>query len=384
MDFALTDDQQLIRDSAESFLADVSDSAAVRVAMETASGFDEDVWKRIAGELGWCATMIPEACGGLGLGPVELTLLMEQMGRRLLCSPFFSTAVLATSLLNEIGTDAAHNRFLPGIADGSLRLTAPLFSDAGEVTAATAPFTARSGQEGWIIDGRCEAIPDAASSDWLLLPAKTAGGTQLSWFAVPRAAEGLRIEGLKTWDSTRRLASVECRSVAVTLEEWIDDPARLPAGLVRANALTRLALSAEQLGAAQQCLDMTVAYTAERKQFGRTIASFQAIKHRCAEMMVRIEGLRSAVYGAAALAGGKVDAGVLAVECAATKALSSDVLFWCAQEAIQLHGGVGFTWEYDPHLYFKRAQAGSHWLGTAEALREWVASSIIDEVAACN
>jgi alkylation response protein AidB-like acyl-CoA dehydrogenase len=148
--------------------------------------------------------------------------------------------------------------------------------------------------------------------------------------------------------------------------------------------MARLAIAAEQLGAAQQCLDMTVAYTAERKQFRRVIASFQAIKHRCAEMLVRIEGLRSAVYGAAALAASSADTATLALECAAVKALASDTLFWCAQEAIQLHGGVGFTWEYDPQLYFKRAQASSHWLGSAEALRERVAAALIDELAPCN
>jgi alkylation response protein AidB-like acyl-CoA dehydrogenase len=138
-----------------------------------------------------------------------------------------------------------------------------------------------------------------------------------------------------------------------------------------------LAIAAEQLGGAQQCLDLTVAYTATRRQFGRAIASFQAVKHRCAEMMVRVEAARSAVYGAAAVAAGAAITDAKVLECAVARALAADAFFFCAQEAIQLHGGVGFTWEYDPQLYFKRAQASSHWLGSTESLRESIAQAVI-------
>ena len=148
--------------------------------------------------------------------------------------------------------------------------------------------------------------------------------------------------------------------------------------LERTSALAALLLAAEQLGGAQQCLDLTLAYVAERTQFGQPIAAFQAVKHRCAEMMVRIEATRSAVYGAAALATAAQATHELLMEAGAAKAQASEAFFFCAQEAIQLHGGVGFTWEYDPHLYFKRAQAGGHWLGSATRWREHIARALLD------
>jgi alkylation response protein AidB-like acyl-CoA dehydrogenase len=148
--------------------------------------------------------------------------------------------------------------------------------------------------------------------------------------------------------------------------------------MARACALSAILLAAEQLGGAQRCLDMTLAYTADRKQFGRTVNSFQAVKHRCAEMMIRIEATRSAIYGAARVANTAPDTNTLVLEAACAKAFASDAFYFCAQEAIQLHGGVGFTWEYDPHLYFKRAQAGNHWLGSIDTLRERAAAALLD------
>ena len=156
-----------------------------------------------------------------------------------------------------------------------------------------------------------------------------------------------------------------------------DEIGKLPTGGPQATALARLYIAAEQLGAAQRCLDLTVAYISERKQFGRVIASFQAIKHRCAEMMVQVEGLRSTVYGAAAQAASEAPLQTLSMECAMAKAMASEVLFHCAGEAIQLHGGVGFTEEYDPGLYFKRARASKGWLGTPEQLREEIAEVLL-------
>jgi alkylation response protein AidB-like acyl-CoA dehydrogenase len=149
--------------------------------------------------------------------------------------------------------------------------------------------------------------------------------------------------------------------------------------LRRTEALAAIALAAEQLGGAQQCLDLTLAYTTERVQFGRSIASFQAVKHRCAEMMVRIEATRSAVHGAARAVGAAqpIATGDLALEAACAKTFASETFFWCAQEAIQLHGGVGFTWDYDPQLYFKRAQASTHWLGDPDTLRERAAAALL-------
>jgi alkylation response protein AidB-like acyl-CoA dehydrogenase len=369
MNFALTEDQAMIREAAQSFLADASGSAAVRSAMATESGYDPALWEQIGSELGWCGTAIPEEYGGLGLGPVELALIFEQAGRRLLCAPYFSTVGLAANVLLNLCGEAARKRFLPDIAAGKLKLSVPL---AGEDWAATA-LRVRADGKGWILDGQCPRVPDGASADWLLVFAKVQ--EQLGVFAVERAAPGVKLQSLPTWDQTRRFAAVEFGG---SVAERLDESGCSAEALLCSAALARLAIAAEQLGGAQQCLDLTVEYVAQRQQFGRAIASFQAVKHRCAEMMVRVEALRSAVYGAAACAAGTPPVSVLDPECAMARALAADTYFFCAQEAIQLHGGVGFTWEYDPQLHFKRAQAGSHWLGGAEAMRERIARAVLN------
>ncbi|MFP5306123.1 MAG: acyl-CoA dehydrogenase, partial [Gammaproteobacteria bacterium] len=378
MKLALTGDQTMIRDAAESFLADVSGSAAVRRAMDSALGYDEAVWQRIGAELGWCGIAIGERYGGLALGPVELALIQEQAGRYLLCAPFFATVCAGAAVLQEVGTDEAQARFLPQIAAGELRIGLPLHGNAADWLAAARGLRARRSGDAWALEGEVAAVLDAASADWLFVFATIADGG-LGLFALPRTAPGVTVTPLRTWDATRRFAQLRLAGVQTALR--IDDPARIEHGLVRAAALMRLYLAAEQLGGAQQCLDLTVAYTATRKQFGRAVAGFQAVKHRCAEMMVRIEALRSAVYGAAALAATRPTADALAMECAAARALACDTFFFCAQEAIQLHGGVGFTWEYDPQLYFKRAQASGHWLGTADGLRGELAEALLNGAA---
>jgi acyl-CoA dehydrogenase len=377
MNFVLTEAQAMIRDAAQGFLVDHSGSAAVRAAMAGETGFDPQVWRRIAGELGWCGIPLPEEYGGLGLGPVELVLVLEQMGRRLLCAPYFSSVCLAATLLLHTGSAAARKRLLPDIIAGSLRATAPLPSSAEGFGAAATAVNARREGERWILQGRYERVPDGATADCLLVLARVQGERLPALFAVPAGTEGLRVVPLQGWDATRRFAEVELAAVSVKADQRIDDPAGMAEGLRRATALARLAIAAEQLGGAQQCLDLTLAYTATRRQFGRVIASFQAVKHRCAEMMVRIEAVRSAVYGAAALFASENEIDGTELECAVARALAADSFFFCAQEAIQLHGGVGVTWECDPQLYFKRAQASSHWLGGADALREQIAQAVL-------
>jgi alkylation response protein AidB-like acyl-CoA dehydrogenase len=349
VNLALTDDQRMIREAAAGFLADASNSAAVRAAMESEAGFDPKVWKDI-GELGWCGTTIAEEHGGLGLGPLELVLILEQMGRYLLCAPFFSSVALAATLLTQAGSAAARKKYLPALAEGSLRATAVL--DAPGLGAGRGKLS-----------GKLAAVADAASAQLLLF------GVKGAVYAVPAGAKGLKVRPLLSWDATRRFADVELKNVAA---ERVDDPAKKSA-VARAQALSRLYLAAEQLGGAQQCLDLVARYTGERRQFGRAIASFQAVKHRCAQMMVQVEGLRSLVYGAAV----SQATPQASLECAAAKALAAETFFHCAGEAIQLHGGVGFTWEFEPQLHFKRAQAGSHWLGSANAMREQIAQPLL-------
>lgn len=375
MNFSLTDDQLMIRDAAADFLAQASDSAAMRAVLDSETGFDAALWAQLGAELGWCATAIPEELGGLGLGQVELVLLLEQMGRRLLCAPFFSTVALAANALQEVGSRAARQQWLPRIAAGELRATLAL--SAQGVCLRAPGVTARREGACWRLDGQLEHVPDGASAELLLLLATLDDG-RLGLFAVPANADGLHRVGLQTWDQTRRLARLSLQGVLLDEAGRVDDGELTLAGLQRVEARAALLLAAEQLGGAQQCLDLTLAYTAERAQFGQKIASFQAVKHRCALMMVEIEATRSLVYGAAALADSGGDAQAVRLEAGAAKALASEAYFYCAQEAIQLHGGVGFTWEYDPHLYFKRAQASGQWLGTAEQWRERLAVALLD------
>lgn len=371
MNLTLSDDQLLIRDAAENFLADVSDGAAVRRHMALEHGYDPALWHRLAGELGWCAIPIAEAHGGLGLGPVEMTLLLEATGRHLFCSPYFATVGLAATLIAECADEATQVASLATISEGQRRYGVAI-ADGDWARAAQGVRAQRSGAD-WQLDGEAASVLDGASADVLLLFAGVEGEREPALFVVPRDTAGVRVEALQTWDTTRRFARVSLQAV---MAQRID--AAQPDGLRRALALARLYLAAESLGVAQQCLDLTVAYVAQRKQFGRVIGAFQAVKHRCAEMMVRIEALRSAVAGAAALAARRGEVELLAAECAAARQLSADTAFWCAQEAVQLHGGVGFTAEYDVQLYFKRAQAASHWLGRADELRETMASACVD------
>lgn len=375
MDFSLTDDQQLIRSSAADFLAEASGSAAVRAVLDSELGHDPALWAQIGAGLGWCATAIPEDLGGLGLGQVELALLMEQMGRRLTCAPFFSTVVLASNALLLAGSEAAQARWLPRIAAGELRATLAL---AGQGVGLGEPgVTARRSDQGWCLDGQLAHVPDGASAELLLVLAHVDAGP-LGLFAVAGDAAGLTRTPRPTWDLTRRVAGISLQGVVLDAAARVDAGALSPAALQQVEARAALLLAAEQLGGAQQCLDLTLAYTAERAQFGQRIAAFQAVKHRCAEMMVAVEATRSLVYGAAALADSGGDAQAVRLEAGAAKAQASEAFFFCAQEAIQLHGGVGFTWEYDPHLYFKRAQAGSQWLGTPDQWRERIAAVLLD------
>jgi alkylation response protein AidB-like acyl-CoA dehydrogenase len=377
-EFALSADQQMIRDAAADFLAEASSSTAVRAAMETETGVDAGLWQRIAGEMGWCATHVPEAYDGLGLGWVELTLILEETGKHLVCAPFFSTAGLAVNALLSCGSAKAKERWLPRLAAGELSATLA-FGEQG-VDWDDKRVTARARREGagFTLEGSFRHVPDGAVAQCLVLPARLDDGS-IALFAVATGTPGVERRQHAGFDLTRRLAEVTLTHAVVGAEGLVAEGSGVVEGMARTAALAAIALAAEQLGGAQRCLDMSLAYGAERVQFGRPINSYQAVKHRCAEMMLRIEATRSALAGAARLADMEPPLPALRLEAACVKAFASDTFRFCAGEAIQLHGGVGFTWEYDPHLYFKRAQASSQWLGCSEALRERVAAALLDQ-----
>jgi alkylation response protein AidB-like acyl-CoA dehydrogenase len=390
MEFAFTQEHLMIRDSAERFLAQASDSRAVRAAMNRPDGHDSEVWRRISQELYWPALMVPERFGGMGLGFVELAILLEQSGRYLLGSPLFATACLATPALLLGHSEALKEHWLGAIAGGEVRATLAFASVPG-LEACSVQAEAAPRPTGWTLNGKYAQVIDGASADLLIVAARdpgTQGEQGISLFALPGDTPGVLRHSLPTMDQTRRVARVELQDVQVSETQRLCGPEQGWSVLRDTLLIAATGLAAEQTGGAQQALDLTLAYIAERRQFKRTIASFQAIKHRCADMMLQVECARSAAYYAACVVQECLDpqgdasvAGELELAAATAKIHASEAFFHCAAESIQLHGGVGFTWEYDPHLYFKRARAGEHLLGSPALHRERLAVYLLGESA---
>jgi alkylation response protein AidB-like acyl-CoA dehydrogenase len=378
--FAFTEEQEALRATARAFLAERSSSERVRAAMASELGFDPETWKRIGAELGWTAVAIPEAYGGLGLGPVELAVLLEAMGEALLCAPFFASACLGAPALLEAGSEAQRAEHLPAIAAGraiaTLAWTGPRGVPGAAGVEAVARRAAGRGSD-FGLSGRWRPVLDAHCADLLVVAARapgSAGEAGVSLFALPASAPGLARRALPTLDRTRRLAEVELREARVPAAALLGEEGAGGPALERTLDRACAALAAEQVGGAQRCLDLAVAHAKSRVQFGRPIGSFQAIKHRLAEMMVRVESARSAAYWAACTAAqGGAD---LAEVASLAKAWCSEAFFFCAAECLQVHGGVGFTWEYDVHLYLKRARAGEALLGDPPWHRERIATKI--------
>jgi len=379
--FAFTEEQEALRATARAFLAEHASSERVRSAMESEAGFDAGVWKRMGAELGWTALAIPEACGGLGLGAVELAALLEAMGEALLPSPFFATVCLGAQAVLEAGPPAQQAELLPAVAESGAIATLAWDADGAgaglDGVTAIARRAARAGSD-FELTGRFAAVLDGHHADLLVVAARapgSAGAEGVSLFALDADAfardAGAARRPLPTLDRTRRLAEVTLDRVRVAAARLLGEEGGAGPALERTLDRARAALAAEQVGGAQRCLDLAVAYAKSRVQFGRPIGAFQAIKHRLAEMMVRVEAARSAAYWAACVA---AQGGAELPEVASlAKATSAESFFHCAAECLQVHGGVGFTWEYDVHLYLKRARAGEGFLGEPAWHRERIA-----------
>jgi len=377
MDFRFSEEQQALVESAREFLKAQSGPEAIRAAMATDQGYDKGVWQQIASELGWPSVHIPEAYGGLGLGYVDLVVLLEAMGEALLCSPFFSSVVLGANTILCVASEAQKEALLPSIAEGRSTATLALCEAAGHWSVERISTTARADGDGYVLDGTKTWVIDGHTSDLLLVAARkpgTTGADGIAVFAVPGQTAGIERTLRPTMDQTRRVAEIRLANVRVGRDACLGEYGAAGPGLARALDLAAIALAAEQVGGAQLCLDMAVAYAKERQQFGRPIGSFQAIKHKAADMLVAVESARSALYYAACI----VDDGSddLATNASLAKAWCSEAYFKCAADNIQIHGGVGFTWEYDPHLHFKRARASEGWLGTPADHRERVAKAL--------
>ena len=370
MEFAFTDEQEMIRDTASAFLAEVSDSEAIRRAMDTELGYDSELWSRICGEMYWQAIHIPEAYGGMGLGYVEVVAMMEQMGRHLLCAPFFSTVCLAANALLLVGNEEQKTQWLGQLCAGELTATLAFNGGSSAWDAGSVSATWRREGDSYVLDGDYRYVIDGHSADLLIVAAReegTNGEQGISLFLLPADTVGVSRQWLPSMDQARKQAAVQLDGVVIPGSALMGEAGQAWTALAQVIDLATIALAAEQVGGCQQLLDMTVEYTGERVQFGRTIASFQAVKHKAADMMLKTEVARSAVYYGACVAQEALEDGPLAGELAeaasVAKSYCSDAYFSIAGDSIQLFGGVGFTWEYDVHLYFKRAKSSEQLLG---------------------
>jgi len=368
LDFSFTDEHEELRATVRAFLQAKSDEAAVREQMATERGYDPAVWEQMAEQLGLTGLIIPEQHGGAGYTYVELLIVMEEMGRALLCAPYLGTAVFATNALLHCADETTQKELLADIAAGRKTASVAHAEPEGGWELAGISMQARKSDDGWELSGSKAWVLDGHSVDVLLVVARTDEG--LSLFRVDADAKGLTRTPLPALDTTRKLARVD----------FADTPAtRVSAGdqseaLARVLGLTQAALAAEQVGGAQVCLEAATEYAKTRLQFGRPIGSYQAIKHKCADMLVEVEFAKSAAY-AACFAAANDEADFLET-AALAKSYCSEVYFHAAAENIQIHGGMGFTWELPVHLYFKRAKASELFLGDAAHHREVLASLV--------
>lgn len=367
MNFGFTEEQDELRKMVRRFLDDKSPETAVRELMATPEGYDKAVWKQMAEELGLQALGIPEEFGGQGFGPVEQYVVFEEMGAALLCAPYFSTVALAANALLTSGDDAAKAEYLPGIAAGETIATLALTDDNGDWDPNATAVTASGSGDSYTITGVKNYVIDGSIANLILVTAKTAKG--LSLFAVDASASGLTKELLPTMDQTRKQSRLEFNNTPARL---IGTEGGAEAGIKKTLQRAATLLAAEQTGGAQRCLDNAVAYAKERVQFGRPIGSFQAIKHKAADMLLEVESAKSAAYYAAYCS--QEDNDDLAIAASLAKSFCSEAYFHCSGESIQIHGGIGFTWEHHAHLYFKRAKSGELLLGDPTYHREILAN----------
>src|SRR6516164_9259313 len=374
MDIGFTEEQELLRDTARRFLESECNTQFVRRRMAEPAAVTDEFWQKLA-EQGWLGIIYPEEEGGSGLGLVDLVVLMEEMGRAVMPGPFLSPVLLGGAAIGDAGTPAQRQQWLPQIAAGTakaaLAWTEPdLRWDAAGVTA-----SAREAAAGFTLSGTKLFVGDAHLADILVVAARTRDGSTMedgvSLLLVPKDTPGLAITVLPTIDETRKLCEVRLDNVVLPMAALIGKRHRGWVPLSRVIARATVALAAEMCGGAQQVLDMTVAYAKIRIAFGKPIGSYQGVKHQAADMLVAIENAKSLTYYAAWAMDQGLDEAPLAVSMA--KAAASDMYRKVAGTGIQLHGGIGMTWEHDLQLYFKRAKASEVAFGDASWHRERVA-----------
>jgi len=357
MHVALTDDQRAIRDSTADILTETAGLERLRAVIESPEGWDDALWQSFVCEMGFAGLMVPERYGGAGLGALEMSLVLEQTGRTLAAIPFFETAVLAVQSILLAGSEGQQHTWLPKLASGECK-AAFAFTPAADGRIAQL--------SGDILTGAAGFVTFAHVAELLIVLAQSEHGPQL--LVLPVDTPGINIQRQNALDLTRPFSQVEFDHVQVP------DGLRLVNGAGAVDEILAMAaglLASEQTGGAAFCLSSTVEYVQQRVQFARVIGSFQAVKHTLADMMVEVESARSAALYAATMLAGRDDARFEAASVA--RSWCSDAFHHCAGEAIQLHGGIGYTWEHHAHLYFKRARSSASWFGSAEQHREKIA-----------
>ncbi len=377
MEFGFTPEQEMIRGQAEEFLRQECPGALVREVMVTEHAHHDGLWRKMA-DMGWMGLIFPEAYDGAELSFVELAVVMEEMGRALVPGPYASTVLLAGLTLLEAGSHEQKMRWLGPLAQGKLRGTLAFTEPSVRWDAAGVSLPARREKGGYYLNGTKLFVPDAGVAELIVCAARTENGSSpedgISLFVIEGESNGLSITPLKTMDLTRRLCEVSLEQVWVPVENLLGREGQAWPLIARVLDAATIGLCAEMVGGAQRVLDMCVEYSKTRVQFGRPIGSFQAIQHKCADMLLLTESARSAVYAAACAVREKSED--VSVLTSIAKSYASDAYTRVAGEGIQVHGGMGFTWEHDAHLFFKRAKAAEVTYGDASFHRERVARLI--------
>jgi alkylation response protein AidB-like acyl-CoA dehydrogenase len=374
VDFAFSPEQEMLRETARAFLAKDSPSATVRRVMETEHGYDPIFWKKIADQ-GWTALGIPDEYGGYG-SFLDLVVVLEEMGRRVVPGPFLETMAFALPALLEAGTTSQKREFLPAIAAGTCRGALAFTEPSARWDALGVNLVAERTAQGWRLDGTKTFVSGAGAADYLVVAARTAGEGEegITLFLVKGRPAGMSVKPLSTMDLTRRWYEVAFAGVNLPSDALMGQVDRGWAPLRRVLDAATVALCAEMIGGAAQVLELSVDYAKVRHQFGKPIGIYQAISHRLADMLVEVESARSLTYYAAWAI--EADAADRSVAASIAKAYTSDAYRHVAGAGLQVHGGIGFTWEHDLQLYFKRAKVSEVSLGDATFHRELVAQAL--------
>ena len=372
MNFELSKPQQLLRETTRASLSKACPTKRVRELMLIDTGFDAGLWQTITDQ-GWVILHLPEQSGGLGLGLVELAVVAEETGRASLPGPFLPTMWAAT-LLSRLGNSAVTSPYLNSIAEGKSKATVALLEPETGWNPEDVSVHLEKTNGGWQLTGRKTFVLDAEAADVILFVVRQ--GKDLAVAAVPRGTPGLTIAAKPALDATRKLYDVAVKDVLITDAQVLAAGGQARAALEYAAQVVTVAVCAETVGAMQWVLEATVEYAKTRQQFGQAIGSFQAVQHQCADMLLHTESARAAtLYAAWALTAGAPDAGT-AVSVA--KAFCSDKGREVCNHGVQVHGGIGFTWEHDLHLHFKRVTICEFLFGNASHHREQIARAILD------